>query len=61
MPDLVNLTIGNYVEERGRNTFAPQDAAEINTTLLLYVMACYRVFAQVTTREFLNVVFSDAG
>ncbi|GAA6013193.1 hypothetical protein JCM8202_003054 [Rhodotorula sphaerocarpa] len=49
VPDLVNLTIGNYVEERGRNTFAPQDAAEIITTLLLYVMACYRVFAQVTT------------
>ncbi|GAA5991549.1 hypothetical protein JCM10908_005756 [Rhodotorula pacifica] len=48
VPDLVNLTISDYVEERGRRTFVPHEAAESIKTLMLYVMACYRVFAQVT-------------
>lgn len=49
-PDLVNLTIGEYIEERSRSKFVPHEAAEVIKTLMLHVLACYRVFAQVTTR-----------
>ncbi|TKA53317.1 hypothetical protein B0A53_04335 [Rhodotorula sp. CCFEE 5036] len=49
VPDLVNLTIGDYVEKRARSTFTPSEASEVIKTLMLYVMACYRVFAQVTS------------
>ncbi|GAA5860241.1 hypothetical protein JCM3774_000354 [Rhodotorula dairenensis] len=48
-PDLVNLTIGDYIEERSRSKFVPHEAADVVKMLMLYVMACYRVFAQVTS------------
>lgn len=55
IPDLVNARLPEMVDSMLATTMTYEDVGTLIETIFFYVFACYRVFAQVTSRGFSSI------
>jgi hypothetical protein len=61
VPDLVNMQLGELIEEQLGAPLNRPGILSMLTSLCLYVFSCHRVFSQVSNREYLELLRSSTS